>query len=313
MFRADAPGHLWNDRLDIDDDLPVEHGVGIARKLAPRLDSPLPHLALRRIAPAADVIIGLLVRRDQAHFGAEFDRKIADGKPPFDRHIADSTARIFDGVAGTTSCSDVADQREDEILGGHAEWQPALEHHAHGFWPALDDRLRCQHMRQFARSDTERQRAKPAMRAGMAVAADDQTTGKAEAKLGSDDMDDTLTGLVDVEHLDADCRCFGPQTRQQFLPDLARAGPPSRRRNRVVRGRERQFWIVNRQTTALEIEQTARPAEIVQQMTIDMKEVGIIADLSDDMLVPDLGQQRTAGLFQSMSSLFGFSGRGIRR
>ena len=98
------------------------------------------------------------------------------------------------------------------------------------------------------------------MRAGMAVAADDQTTGKAEAKLGSDDMDDTLTGLVDVEHLDADGRCFGPQTRQQFLPDLARAGPSSRRRNRVVRGRERQFWIVNRQTTALEIEQNARPA-----------------------------------------------------
>jgi hypothetical protein len=51
----------------------------------------------------------------------------------------------------------------------------------------------------------------------------------------------------------------------------------------------------------------------VQQMTIDMKEVGIIADSSDDMLVPDLGQHRTAGLFQSMSSLFGFSGRSIRR
>jgi hypothetical protein len=66
----------------------------------------------------------------------------------------------------------------------------------------------------------------------MAVAADDQTTGKAGAKLGSDDMDDTLTGLVDV-----------------------------------------------------------------QQMTIDAKEVCIIADSSDDMLVPDLGRHRTAGLF----------------
>src|SRR5437899_12997387 len=38
-------------------------------------------------------------------------------------------------------------------------------------------------------------------------------------------------------------------------------------------------------------------------MTIDMKEIGIIANLSDDMLVPDFGQHRTAGLFQSMSSL----------
>jgi hypothetical protein len=41
----------------------------------------------------------------------------------------------------------------------------------------------------------------------------------------------------------------------------------------------------------------------VQQMTIDMQEIGIIANLSDDMLVPDFGQHRTAGLFQSMSSL----------
>src|SRR5260370_41691779 len=116
MFRADAPGHLWNDRLNIDNDLPVEYRVGIARKLVPRLDRPLPHRALWRIAPAADVIIGLLVRRDQAHFGAEFNRKIADGEPPFDRHISDSTARIFDAVAGTTTCSDVADQGETEIL-----------------------------------------------------------------------------------------------------------------------------------------------------------------------------------------------------
>jgi hypothetical protein len=33
-------------------------------------------------------------------------------------------------------------------------------------------------------------------------------------------------------------------------------------------------------------------------MTIDMEEIGIIADMRDDVLVPDFGQQRTAGLFQ---------------
>jgi hypothetical protein len=44
-----------------------------------------------------------------------------------------------------------------------------------------------------------------------------------------------------------------------------------------------------------------------------MQEIGIIANLSDDMLVPDFSQHRAAGLFQSMSSLFGFSGRSIRR
>ena len=136
------------------------------------------------------------------------------------------------------------------------------------------------------------------MRAGMAVAADDQAAGKAEAEFGPDDMDDALTGLVDIEHRDAAGRGFDPQGRQQLLPDLDGAGPPARRRNGVVRRRESQFRIVHRKAAAFEIEQAARPAEIVQQVAIDMEEIGIIAEMRDDMLVPDLGQQCTAGLLQ---------------
>jgi hypothetical protein len=33
-------------------------------------------------------------------------------------------------------------------------------------------------------------------------------------------------------------------------------------------------------------------------MTIDVEEIGIIADMRDDVLVPDFGEQCTAGLFQ---------------
>src|SRR5260370_16931968 len=64
--------------------------------------------------------------------------------------------------------------------------------------------------------------------------------------------------------------------------------------------------------TALEIEPAARTAEIVQQMTIDMEEIGIITDMRDDVLVPDFGQQRTAGLFQWPVLLFAFTAGGIR-
>ena len=171
----------------------------------------------------------------------------------------------------------MADQREDEVLGGDAERQLALEPHAHGLRPALDQRLRRQHMRQLARPDAERQRAQPAMGAGVAVAADDQAAGKAEAEFGSDDMDDALPGLVDIEHLDAAGRGLDPQRRQQFLPDLAGAGPAARRRNGMVRRREGQFRIMDRQIAALEIEQAARAAEIVQQMAIDVEQIGIVA------------------------------------
>src|SRR5882724_3160092 len=100
------------------------------------------------------------------------------------------------------------------------------------------------------------------MGTGMAVAADNQATGKAQAQFGSDDVDDALAGLIDIEHLDADSGSFGPQACQQFLPDLAGAGPSARGRNRVIRGGESQFGIMDGEVAALEIKQPARAAEI---------------------------------------------------
>ena len=92
------------------------------------------------------------------------------------------------------------------------------------------------------------------MCASMAVAADDQAPRETKAEFRSDDMDDALTRLVDIEHLDIGSGCFNSQPRQQFPSYLAGAGTPVRRRNSMVRRRESQFRIMNRQTTALEIE-----------------------------------------------------------
>jgi hypothetical protein len=44
----------------------------------------------------------------------------------------------------------------------------------------------------------------------------------------------------------------------------------------------------------------------MQQMAIDMEKIGVLAHASDDVLVPDLGQQRTTRLSQR-SPPFGFS------
>ena len=217
--------------------------------------------------------------------------------------LADGAAGIFDGIAGAAGGADMPDQREDQVLGGDAERQLALERHAHGFRPALDQGLRRQHMRKLARADAEGERAEAAMRAGVAVAADDQAAGQAQAEFRTDDMDDALAGLVDIEHLDAAGRRFRPQRRQQLLPDLDRAGAPVRGRNRMVGRRKGQLGIVDREAAALEIEQPARAAEIMQQMAIDMEQIGILAQSRDDMLVPDLGQHRAAGSFQGAPPL----------
>jgi hypothetical protein len=51
----------------------------------------------------------------------------------------------------------------------------------------------------------------------------------------------------------------------------------------------------------------------VQQMTVDVEEIGIIANSRDDVLVPDFGHQRTAGLFQGRCSLLASQAGGVGR
>ena len=141
------------------------------------------------------------------------------------------------------------------------------------------------------------------MRAGVAVAADDQATRQAQTQLRADDVNDALPGLVDIEHLDLAGRGFGPQRRQQFLPDLDRAGAAMRGRDGMVRRRKGQLGIMDGKPATLDVEQPARTAEIVQQMAIDMEEIRILAQTRDDMLVPDLGQHGAAGFFQGSPPL----------
>ncbi len=84
-------------------------------------------------------------------------------------------------------------------------------------------------MREFAGSDAEGERAYAAVGASMAIAADDRTTWEAQAQFGPDNMDDTLSGLVDIEQLDAAGRGFHPKGGEQFQSDFAGTGPPPRR------------------------------------------------------------------------------------
>jgi len=97
------------------------------------------------------------------------------------------------------------------------------------------------------------------------------------------------------------------ERRQQVLPDLAGPGAVMRRGNGMVGGRKGQFGIMDLEALALEVEQAARATEIVQEVAVDMQEIGVVADARDDMLVPDLGQHRATGLLQRLPSLQLFS------
>ena len=170
---------------------PVAHGL-------------VPGVALGRFRPALEILVDLLVRRDEAGLGAAFDRHVADRHAAFDRDVADRFAGIFERVAGAAGGADLADDGEDDVLGSDARRQFAVDGGAHVQRLRLDQRLRRQHVFDFRRADAIGERAECAMRRGMAVAAHDRRSGQGETLLGADDVNDALTLVELVVVLDAE-------------------------------------------------------------------------------------------------------------
>ena len=70
--------------------------------------------------PVLEIGEGLLVGRDEAGLGAALDRHVADRHAAFHRQRADRLAGIFERVAGAAGGADLADDGEDDVLGGDA-------------------------------------------------------------------------------------------------------------------------------------------------------------------------------------------------
>ena len=177
--------------------------------------------ALRRARAALDVVEGLLVGRDQAGAGAALDRHVADGHAPFHGQRLDRLAGIFDDMAGAAGGADLADDGEDDVLGGDAVGQLAVDAHPHVLGLVLDQRLGGEHMLDLGGADAVRQRAEGAVGRGVAVAADDGRAGQGEALLRPDDVDDALALVELVVIFDAEiARRSAPASRPAApIPD----------------------------------------------------------------------------------------------
>ena len=104
----------------------------------------------------------------------------------------DDFARVLDAVADAAARGDLADEVQDQVLGRDAGAELAVDAQLERLGLRLQQRLRGQHVLDFARADAERQRAERAVRRGVAVAADDRHAGLRVALLRADDVDDAL-------------------------------------------------------------------------------------------------------------------------
>ena len=81
---------------------------------------------------------------------------------------------MFDDVASSAGRANLADDGEDDVLGGDAEQKRAVDLDAHVLGLELSERLRREHMLDLGRADAMRQHAEGAVSRGVAVAADDR-------------------------------------------------------------------------------------------------------------------------------------------
>jgi hypothetical protein len=284
-------GDLRCDLADVDRDLAVEHRVGMARERAPVGECLLPQRAGRRKGSAFQVFEGLLVGRDHADLGAKLDREIADREPAFDLERANGAAGIFHGITRAPGSADLADQVQDHVLGRHARMARALEGDAQALGLALDQRLRRQHMDHLGGADAEGDGAHAAMRAGVAVAAHQQGAGQGNALLGPDDVDDALAGLTEIEELDAPALGFAAHVVQPLRIRFQRVvGAAGLGRDDMVEGGEGEVGVAHRLAGALDHGEAAAAA-VMHQMAADVQERVVVAEIGDDMAIPDLVEQ----------------------
>ena len=128
--------------------------------------------------------------------------------------------------------------------------------------------------------------------------------GLREAQLGPDHMDDALVGVAPAVKRDAELAAVVLQR-----PDLVRCHRVEDRqtagvgRRRVVRGRDRPFGPPDLEAAFAEAGERLGAGDLVDEVEVDRENRGRIGLLGDDMVVPDLLDERARGIGRHQRSV----------
>ena len=181
-------------------------------------------------------------------------------------------------MAGAAGGADLADDREDHVLRADPGAERAVDLDQHVLGVRLDQRLGRQHVLDLGGADAEGERAQRAVRRGVAVAADDRHAGLRQALLRADDVDDALVEAVDREigHAELDDVAFERLDLQPRLR-LVDAGRAVAGRDVVVGDRERRVGPAHLAAGELQPLEGLRRRHLVDQVQVDIEQVGAFA------------------------------------
>ena len=222
-------------------------------------------------------------------------------------------------MADTAGRADLADDGEDDVLGGDVRRQRAVNGDAHVLRFALDQRLRDEHVLDFGRADAVGERPEGAMGGGVTVAADQHGAGQGEALLGAHDVADALPPVERVVVLEPEqpgvLRHVGDLRRARGI----RIGLVAiRRRDVVVGDQQCLLGVFDRKARAPQPAERLRAVHLGHDMPVDMEQARAVRLLVDEVLAPELvieglrhgerrmasGEWRLYALFAIRHSLF---------
>ncbi len=192
-------------------------------------------------------------------------------------------------MAGAARRADLADDGEDDVLGGDAFGKRAVDAHAHVLRFMLDQRLGREHMLDLARADAMGESPECAVGRSMAVAADDGGAGEREALFGPDHMHDALAAVALVIIFDAEfARVLGERCdlkRRFGIVDAMRA--VGGRHVVIDHGQRllRRTHIPPRHAQALE---GLRARHLMHEVAVDIEQASAVGRLMHEMGVPNL-------------------------
>ena len=195
-------------------------------------------------------------------------------------------------MADAAAGADLAEDREDHVLGRDAGLQLAVDGDRHPLRALLGECLRGEDVLDLAGADAERERAEGSVGGGVRVAAHDGHARQGPALLGADHVDDALVRIAHREVGDAELGGVGPQ-RVDLLG-----------RNRVgdrlvdvlggdvvVLGGDRQLGPPDGAAGQAEPVECLRARDLVDEVEVDVQQVGLVRCRVHQMAFPDLLRQ----------------------
>ena len=270
--------------------------VRVGRQRAPFLAGAVEIRPLRSAWASAHVVESRLVGRYHAGASAALDGHVADGHAPFHGQLADSLAGVLYGVSCRARHAYLADDSQDDVLGGHAGGERAVHPYLHRLGLELAQGLGGEDMLDFGCADADCERAERAVRGRVAVAADDDLPRLSQPLLRPYDVDYPLIRAEAVVERDAEILAVALQMLELLGGDgvgYRAAQLPSG--GVVVHGGDGEVWAAHFAPRHPQPLERLRRRDFVNQMEVDVQQAGLPLFLAYRVGVPYLLEHSLGG------------------